>query len=172
MHRLLSTAAGAALLSLAAIGGVQAEESSLGAGDLAFVLRAAAGGMEEVALGELATKQAANTEVKQFGEMMVAEHTAVNKLLSGIAEKKDVDLPNGLDPAAKMVEDDLEEKEGTGFDKEYVAQQAAAHDMTLTLFRHASEHALDPEIKAFAQQNTPKIQQHLEMLQKMMNMPG
>lgn len=47
---------------------------------MAVVLNAA-GGMEEVALGKLAAKQAGKSEVKTFGERMIAEHMAADEKL-------------------------------------------------------------------------------------------
>ena len=47
--------------------------------DKDFILAAAQGGMTEVKLGELAAQKAMRDDVKAFGQMMVKDHTAINR---------------------------------------------------------------------------------------------
>lgn len=61
-------------------------------GDLAFMNEAAPGGMAEVELGRLATKQAASKEVKQFAERMITDHSKAGEELKQLAQQKKVIL--------------------------------------------------------------------------------
>ena len=62
---------------------------------LAAVLAAlsAVGGLAEVQLGELAQRQGASNQVKQFGAQMVKDHGQANQELKSIAAAKGLDLP-------------------------------------------------------------------------------
>src|SRR5664279_2006731 len=53
--------------------------------DTTFILAAAQGGMTEVKLGELASKNAKRDDVKEFGQRMVKDHTAINDNLKVLA---------------------------------------------------------------------------------------
>ncbi len=58
-----------------------------------FILEAASGGLMEVELGKTASNNAASSKVKQFGRMMVTDHTKANTELKAIAAKKNITLP-------------------------------------------------------------------------------
>ena len=59
-----------------------------------FASDAATGGMMEVELGKLAEQKAASQQVKDFGKMMVDDHTKINDDLTTMASKKNIDLPD------------------------------------------------------------------------------
>src|SRR6266545_5185813 len=67
--------------------------------DTKFAKEAAAGGLMEVTLGELATKNAASQAVKDFGQRMVDDHGKANQQLKELAAQKGISLPTAL-PAA------------------------------------------------------------------------
>src|SRR5437868_15253804 len=58
--------------------------------DWKFVMETARGGMAEVKLGELASRQAANSAVKDFGQRMVTDHSKANDELKQLAESKGI----------------------------------------------------------------------------------
>src|SRR4051812_5873042 len=79
-----------------------AEEKAKAAGDLAskdkkFVEEAAMAGMTEVKAGEAASQKGENTAVKEFGAMMVKDHTAANDELKAFASSHNVTIPANLD---------------------------------------------------------------------------
>jgi putative membrane protein len=56
--------------------------------DQDFMLAAAQGGMTEVKLGELAAQNGTRADVKEFGQMMVKDHSAINGDLKALAAQK------------------------------------------------------------------------------------
>src|SRR4051812_8273409 len=72
-------------------------DTDLSAGDKKFIKDAAAGGMLEVKLGQLASANGADQSVKDLGQMMVTDHTKANEQLMAIAQTKGVDVPKELD---------------------------------------------------------------------------
>src|SRR4051812_30296331 len=65
--------------------------------DNVFMERAAAGGMAEVELSNLALAKSTNNDVKSFATMMVADHSKANTELAAIATSKNVTLPTKPD---------------------------------------------------------------------------
>lgn len=53
------------------------------------------------------------------------------------------------------------------FDVEYVRGQVAYEKANAALYQYEIDHGTDPELKAFAHQTLPKIQDHLERALKL-----
>ena len=145
--------------------GSGASTSSLSPADAEFVLRVADGGNAELALGELAQTNAASAEVKKFGQRMIEEHTRLNQELASLAEQRGLSAPKMPSSIDQSVAAALGTRTGAAFDRAYLDEQIAAHQMTLTLFRHAAENADDQALRAFAQNHVKTIQQHLNQAQ-------
>jgi len=60
--------------------------------DAKFAVDAANGGMAEVELGKLAQEKAANSKVKDFGAMMVTDHSKANDEMKALAKSKGIVL--------------------------------------------------------------------------------
>jgi pterin-4a-carbinolamine dehydratase len=84
--------------------------------DTNFILAAAQGGMTEVKLGELAATNGMREDVKDFGQMMVKDHTAINDDLKTLAAQKGVTLPDSLDAKHQAMVDKLAALTGSEFD--------------------------------------------------------
>ena len=185
MHRLLSGAAAAALaasLALALPGPAPAQQqsqqlqttttnspaspSSVMPPDLDFILKAASGGMEEVALGELAAQKVQSQQLKELAQLIVQDHTTANQELMQVAGSKGIQVPNTTSPASQTVAASMSELNGPEFDLAYVLQQHGAHLATVALFDFAADHAMDPDVKGFAQKYLPKIQAHTRKIEE------
>src|SRR5437870_5829583 len=59
-----------------------------------FVVEAASGGLMEVQLGKYAAANAGSAAVKQFGQMMVTDHTKADSILTAIAQVKTIAIPS------------------------------------------------------------------------------
>ena len=145
--------------------GPGASTSSLSPADAEFVLRVADGGNAEIARGELAQTNAASADVKRFGQRMIEEHTRLNQELASLAEQRGLSAPKMPSTIDQSVAAALGTRTGAAFDRAYLAEQVAAHQMTLALFRNAAANADDAALRSFAQNHTKTIQQHLEQAQ-------
>ncbi|MDB6095055.1 MAG: hypothetical protein JWM32_2617 [Verrucomicrobia bacterium] len=134
-----------------------ADSSKLSHGDRAFFEKAAKSGMKEVAVSQAVTDRLMNAQVKDLAQMMIADHTAANNELSGLAARKGVTLPAG-DP--KIAE--KWGKKDKGVDKDYLGEMVEDHEDAVKLFEKASK-SDDADIAAWAQKTLPALQHHLEM---------
>jgi putative membrane protein len=132
-----------------------------GSPDSSFYRSLAEGGMAEVDLGKLASNKAADPSVKDFGAMMVKDHSAANQELKSLAASKNVSLPDGPGVAAQAKKAKLEALSGSTFDKSYLANQS-----TVTLLQTEISSGKDPDAKAFAQKVLPTVQSHLSAAEK------
>src|SRR6058998_927114 len=100
-NKISSTAANAAnAMANSAAGAVNtvanAVSSATTSSPESFMKDAAQGGMAEVKMGQLATKNAKDPEIKKFGQMMVTDHGAAGKDLEALAKKKNFTLPTDI----------------------------------------------------------------------------
>jgi putative membrane protein len=134
--------------------------------DAKFAVAAANGGMAEVELGQLAQQKAANAKVKDFGAMMVTDHTKANDEMKALAQSKGITLPTTIDTDEQKVKDDLSAKSGADFDKAYVSNMIDDHKKDIKEFEDASKNCKDADLKGFAVKTLPTLKMHLEAIQK------
>ncbi|WP_020606184.1 DUF4142 domain-containing protein [Spirosoma spitsbergense] len=138
-----------------------------------FAMKAANGGMMEVELGRMAQEKGTSQDVKEFGSMMVADHSKANDELKTLATAKNITLPSTLGEEAQEDVNELAKLSGKEFDKKYVSMMVDDHKEDVDAFKKAAEdNSVDPDIKAFAAKTLPTLQQHLDRINaidKMMN---
>jgi len=133
--------------------------------DKAFAHEAAIGGMAEVALGNLAKEKASSPDVKAFGDRMVNDHGKANDQLKDWAQKNDVTLPTQLDAKHKALQDRLSKLSGDAFDKAYMRAMLTDHKEDVAKFRTESKSARNSDLKEWAGDTLPTLQDHLKMAQ-------
>jgi putative membrane protein len=130
--------------------------------DTNFILAAAQGGMTEVKLGELAAQKGLRGDVKDFGQMMVKDHTDINADLKTLAAQKGVTLPQSLDAEHQDKVDKMAALTGSGFDDAYINGMIQAHQMDAKAFRAESAATQDAGIKYFVNTSIPVVESHLK----------
>lgn len=131
--------------------------------DQRFLRKAGESGLLEIQASQLATERSQHPEVKRYAEMMIKDHTAVDKELKALASAKGFQLPTELDGGKKRLLEKLREIDGHEFDEEYADEVAVdAHEDAVELFEDAADDADDAEVKAFAAKHLPALQKHLD----------
>jgi putative membrane protein len=133
--------------------------------DSAFYKDAAEGGLAEVQLGKLAQEKAANPAVKDFGAMMVSDHSAANAKLTAIASAKNIELPKSPSVAQMATKGKLMLLSGDTFDKAYIKDMIADHEDDIALFKKEAQSGQDPDAKAYAIATLPTLEAHLKKIQ-------
>jgi putative membrane protein len=137
----------------------------LSTADSTFMKKAADGGMAEVELGQLAVQKASGSDVKSFGQKMVDDHGKANEQLKQLAAEKHVDLPQEPGAKHKATKAKLEQLSGADFDQAYVAEMVKDHKKDVAEFQRESKTAKDEDLKNFAIQTLPTLQEHLKQIQ-------
>jgi putative membrane protein len=130
--------------------------------DADFAVKAANGGMMEVQLGNYAQQNAVSKRVKDFGAMMVKDHTKANEELKSIAAAKNITLPTSIGNDAQKDMDDMMKKKGNDFDKAYMNMMLDDHKKDVKEFEKAAKDCKDAEIKTFAGKTLPVLLAHLD----------
>ena len=144
-------------------------QNTLSSSDKKFMTEAAQGGLAEVQLGQLASQRGSSDAVKQYGQHMVDDHTPVNDQLKQLAIQKGVTLPTTIGRKNQQVKQRLSKLSGTNFDRQYLNQMLQDHEKDVAAFKSEAQKGQDPDVKAFAAQALPTLQEHLEQVRSLVN---
>ncbi|MEH2205298.1 MAG: DUF4142 domain-containing protein [Nostoc sp.] len=146
-------------------------QNNLSSADKQFMTEAAQGGLAEVQLGQLASERGTSDAVKQYGQRMVQDHTLVNNQLKQLATQKGVTLPTTLDSKNKQVQQSLSRLPRARFDRQYLNHMLQDHEKDVSAFQTEAEQGQDSDVKTFAGQTLPILQDHLQEVRSLVN-PG
>jgi putative membrane protein len=127
-----------------------------------FLVKAADGGMTEVRLGELAQQKASNKMVKDYGTMLIHDHSAANDKVKALAAQRNVTLPDGPGNDNQEKIDKLAKRTGKDFDKAFMDAMQSDHKKDIDMFKDASGKVNDADIKSFVDNTLPTLQMHLD----------
>ncbi len=132
--------------------------------DHLFALAATQGSNAEIAMAELALKQASANEVKAYAGKMIAEHKGLMDEMTPVLQSVLANAsPERLSPSDQLAFQHLKALKPVDFDQVYMMTQIAGHLATLTAFQTESENGTDQQLKELARKWTPTIQAHLEL---------
>lgn len=129
-----------------------------------FAVEAANGGMAEVQASTLAQDKAQNQRVKDFAAMMVRDHSKANDELKGLAQSKNIALPDSVSGDARDHFEKMTKLSAKDFDKHYIEMMVDDHQKTVDKFEKASSDLTDPDLKAWATNTLPTLRAHLDSI--------
>jgi putative membrane protein len=150
----------------------QAASTTTANPDHQFARKAAQGGMAEVKLGQLAQDKGQSDAVKDFGKRMVDDHSKANDELESTVAQENIRLPKNLSAHDQATYDRLSKLSGAEFDKAYARDMVMDHKKDIAEFKQEANNGQDPQIKNFASQTLPVLQDHLKMAQDMQQQVG
>ncbi len=130
--------------------------------DAAFVKKAAEGGLAEVEMGKLAADKASDDDVKKFGQRMVDDHSKANDQLKQVASQKGITIPTEINAKDSAEKDRLSKLSGQDFDRAYMRSMVMDHTKDVAEFKKEAKSGSDSDVKNFASQTLPTLQDHLK----------
>jgi putative membrane protein len=156
----------------------QAADASGGKGDLRqalqaandpdklYVVMSAIDNQCEIQLGQLALKNSQDDQVKQIAQKMIDDHQKAQQQLQQVAQQIGVQLPQSA-PMTKMAEMKVfESLNGKPFDQMYVSHLRAAHAKCVSETTDVAQLAKNDQVKQYAAQQLPILQEHSQRLQQ------
>ena len=122
----------------------------------------------DVDAGKLAKSRSKRSDVQQFAQQMITDHTAVNKQAAALAKKLKVkpeqsDTSKSLKQGARENMAKLKKLKGAAFDKAYVDHEVAYHEQVLgAIDKVLIPSAQNAELKGLIEKVRPAIAAHLE----------
>ncbi|MGB7438607.1 MAG: DUF4142 domain-containing protein [Candidatus Acidiferrum sp.] len=157
-----------AFLLVAAANGPGRPRAVTGA-DQQFATKAAAGGMAEVKMGELAVSEGKNPSVKEFGQRMIDDHSKANDQLKSVAAQENLTLPTGMSQSEQATYDKLSKLSGAAFDRAYATMMVSDHEHDTAEFKKEANSGENDGLKSFASQTLPVLESHLTQARQMLN---
>ncbi|MGA8529070.1 MAG: DUF4142 domain-containing protein [Acidobacteriaceae bacterium] len=161
MKRVLSALCCLSLCALPAL----AQKKAMGAPmtDQQFVDFAAQTDMVEANLGQLAQNVADSQGVKDYGQMLVTDHTKDFSDLHAAAQQASLTVPDAIDSKEnKAMIDPFQKLKGAAFDHKYILDMVAGHTKAIEVYKKEATDAKNPALQTYAQNAIPVLQKHLD----------
>ena len=164
---LLSLAVGTAIAKAQTAAPTEAP-ATLNAVDFNFVGQANLGAPFQVDSGRIAETKSPSPAVRSYAHLMVTTHIPVVDALNAILQRKNVTPSNTLlHGAYDAMLFTLYADHGAAFDQNYVNGQVEYQKGNAALFQQEIQNGSDPDLKEFARQTLPKIEDHLQRALKL-----
>lgn len=159
----------------------RAAERTLSPKDIETIARVHHVNQMEIRAGEIARAHADHRRVRSFGELIVRDHTALDKDARDLAERRDVDLTEALarlmssmtaEEHTAMREqmsalDRLKDTKGAAFDRLYLTTMLSEHANAIRIVRGARDQVEDTELRRSLGRMLPILEQHLEIAENL-----
>ena len=166
--RFVALALGAGLMLGTCANAQESKGGSPGRGSEMFVHKAATAGMFEIQSSEIVKDRLQNAALRRFAERMIKDHTKANHELQQLVSSGKVEgvsaLPNKLDAQQSAEIDQLHSAAASRVDRLYRDMQLTAHEEAVLLFRNEATTGDDPDLKSWAGQTLPVLEEHLSMI--------
>lgn len=135
--------------------------------DQQFMRMAAHSDQFEIRSSQLALQRSSSPEVQQYAQRMIQEHTLSTQRLTQLAAERNVMLPTAPNEFQQAVIDRLAQVSDVEFDRAYMEAQANGHMQTVGLYRTQVGQGQDAEVRQFAAQGLPAVEDHYVMASQM-----
>jgi putative membrane protein len=133
-----------------------------------FYRMALSSGVGEVDLSQHAAANAGSPQVREFAQMLVKDHTAVNEKLRSASGIKDAAPP----PKTKAEADMVKQQKGQAYDRAFLDHMAKGHAKSIALYENASKNGPDEKARQLAQQTLPSLRTHAQRVQSLQGAVG
>ncbi len=131
--------------------------------DSEYLVAAAETDLMEIEIGKLAQTKGMEKGIKDFGKMLVDDHTKASAETKMLADKMQVSLPAAITEKGQDHYNELnEEKAGKDFDQKFADMMVKGHEDAISKMEDASKNASSADVKAWASGMLPTLNMHLE----------
>ncbi|WOH53600.1 DUF4142 domain-containing protein [Bradyrhizobium sp. sBnM-33] len=125
-----------------------------------FLKKAIQGNYAEIEMGKLAQQNGQSDNVKNFGQMLQADHTAANEKAADAAKSMGVTPPDGPNAKQRADYEKMSKMSGAQFDRHFATHMIADHQKDIAEYKKASKNA--DAAGDYAKGSIPVLQKHLE----------
>lgn len=121
----------------------------------------------EIKFGQAAQAQGSTQAVRDFGKMLVDDHTKANAQATQLANSMNVAVPTGVKPDDMAAYNMATSMSGAGFDKDFAADMVKGHQAAIDKFQQEVDSGDPAPVTDFAKQTLPTLKKHLETAQSL-----
>jgi putative membrane protein len=138
--------------------------TALAAPPAVFLHKAIGGNFSEVTLGRMIQARGGTAQVRQFGAMLVRDHSKGLAQAQAIASRMHLRIPATLTPEARSEQRRLQHLRGRAFDLEVKRYMINDHRKDIAEFKEQARTG-DRATAGYAAATVPVMQRHLSMAQ-------
>ena len=171
MKRILLIACSVALCTALAPAQAAHHKAMKGAAmsDQQFVNFAAQTDMVEANLGQLAESASSSQPVKDYGQMLVTDHTNDYHQLWSVAQAAGLTVPGAIDSANnKAMIAPFQKLKGKAFDRRFAQAMIAGHTKAIAAYKKEAASAQNASLQSYAQSALPVLEKHLDAAKKLL----
>jgi putative membrane protein len=131
--------------------------------DNKFIREVTADNALETSLAQLAERKAENSEVRQFAQRMVADHTKLQSDWTAMASTNGVKYNTGFGKHHRKKLDQLQKASGKEFDRAYMTLMIQDHKDYVDYFRKEGRAAKSAQVRNLVSAGLPMLEQHWSM---------
>lgn len=150
-----------AFIIFAMAGMVYSAQAATPEDDATFIKTAIGIDLAEIDAGNLAQKNGGSDMVKQFGAMLVADHTQDRGTAVALAGKMSVDVPSAPSTDSQAAAKRLSALSGAEFDKAFAEEMVKGHKSAIALYTDKAGDQGSP-LASYAKSVLPTLQKHLD----------
>jgi putative membrane protein len=136
------------------------DDNDINQQDRDFTMRASMANFAEVDAGQLAVTKGSTPGIRQFGQMMVMDHTNSKAELKSIAVYLGLYAPDSLDAEQVALKNQLMSLSGRAFDSVYIHAQVRDHNMAIDLYEDEEGSSGSDRLQRYAHRTLPHLREH------------
>jgi putative membrane protein len=134
--------------------------------DLEFLKTIRFANLWEIPMSRLALQRGTTKEVKDAATTMLADHTKLNSIVQGLADKFGMTLPNQPKSSQQMWMAEISGKQGQDFDRSFVNRFRGAHGSIFQAIAEERAGTRNQTMLDFATQANAIVLTHMTLLEK------
>jgi putative membrane protein len=139
---------------------VQTNQEDLSA-DRKFIVEAIADNVLEIRLAKLAEKNSSDTQVKQYAQQVLSDHTTMQNQWLALASRNGMNLKPGMGPRHKKKATRLEKLDGREFDRAYMTTQVQNQQDYVEYFGKEGRATRSSQVRDLAANDLRSLELHL-----------
>jgi putative membrane protein len=120
---------------------------------------------KEIEAGKVAQKNGQSKEVRDYGKMLVKDHTAADKKVTHLAKKENIPLTAEVTTGKAMEGMPA----GSSFDQKFARDMVDDHKKDIAEVTDARDNTSDPQLKQLLSDMLPTLQKHEDAAQKIVD---
>jgi putative membrane protein len=139
--------------------------STHAADDSKFLQEAIRGNMAEVKMGELAKERAQSKDVRDYGQMLIDDHSKANEKAMAVARNMSVTAPTEPTAKQKQEHDMMAKLSGSEFDNMFMSHMVQDHQEAIGKYTAQAQSGDSSKATDYAKDTLPTLRSHLSKAQ-------
>ncbi|MGA9494328.1 MAG: DUF4142 domain-containing protein [Terriglobales bacterium] len=147
-------------------------ENMQNSADQGFISSAAEANLAEIDTAKMVIQKSSDPAVKDFANRMATDHTQANEKLANVAEMNGIKLPTEPGITERNQKSELQKLSGAKLDDAYLRDELQGHKEAISAFENEIEHGRNQEVKNYAAQTLPTLQDHIRIAEDIVGKLG